>query len=72
MVIPEGYAHGFQALVDGSEIIYCHTAFHEPAVEAGFKATDEFLGIEWPQPVLGLSARDSGLPSVKDFPGLVV
>jgi dTDP-4-dehydrorhamnose 3,5-epimerase len=72
LVIPEGFAHGFQALVDGSEIIYCHTAFHDPSAEAGFSPTDELLGIEWPQPVIGLSARDAGLPSVKNFPGVVL
>lgn len=72
MVIPEGFAHGFQALVDGSEIIYCHTAFHDPSAEAGFNPLDESLGIDWPQRVVGLSSRDAGLPSVKDFPGIVL
>lgn len=72
MVIPEGFAHGFQALVDGSEIIYCHTAFHDASAEAGFNAIDELLGIDWPQPVIGLSSRDAGLPGTKDFPGVVL
>ncbi len=72
LVIPEGFAHGFQSLVEGSEIIYCHTAFHEPSAEGGFNSMDELLGIDWPQPVIGLSARDAGLPSVKDFQGIVL
>jgi dTDP-4-dehydrorhamnose 3,5-epimerase len=35
MVIPEGFAHGFQVLEAGSELLYLHTAFYKPESEGG-------------------------------------
>ncbi len=39
MVIPEGFAHGFQVLDEDSELLYLHTALYTPG------AKDEFEGI---------------------------
>ena len=33
LLIPEGYAHGFQALTEDCELIYLHTAAHHPEAE---------------------------------------
>ena len=59
MVIPEGFAHGFQALEAGSELLYLHTAFYKPESEGGVRHDDPALGINWPLPVTDISARDS-------------
>jgi dTDP-4-dehydrorhamnose 3,5-epimerase len=59
MVIPEGFAHGFQVLEVGSELLYLHTAFYKPEVEGGVRHDDPALGITWPMPVTDISARDS-------------
>ena len=40
IVIPEGFAHGFQVLESGSELLYLHTAFYEPNAEIGIKFDD--------------------------------
>lgn len=64
MVIPKGFAHGFQALTDDCEMLYLHTAAYEPAAESGIDATDPDLGIAWPLPVADRSDRDRGLPRV--------
>ena len=56
--IPEGFAHGFQALTDNCELLYFHTAAYEPSSEAGLNALDPRLAIEWPQPVCERSVRD--------------
>ena len=73
MVIPEGFAHGFQALEQDSELLYLHTAFYEPSAEGGFSCTDPRLGIAWPLPVQALSCRDASHPRLPpDFPGLAI
>jgi dTDP-4-dehydrorhamnose 3,5-epimerase len=62
MVIPEGFAHGFQTLTDHCEMLYFHTAAYVPADERGMHPQDPRLGIDWPLPVGHLSPRDSGHP----------
>ncbi len=58
IIIPEGCAHGFQALTDHCELVYFHTAFYVPEAEAGFNVEDKRIGIIWPLPASGLSQRD--------------
>lgn len=57
-VIPEGCAHGFQALEPDSELLYLHTAFYAPQAEGAVRFDDPRLGISWPLPVADLSPRD--------------
>jgi dTDP-4-dehydrorhamnose 3,5-epimerase len=59
MVIPEGFAHGFQVLESFSELLYLHTAFYKPEAEGGLRHDDPELGIAWPLPVTDISERDS-------------
>lgn len=59
MVIPEGFAHGFQVLEASSELLYLHTAFYKLESEGGVRHDDPELGIAWPLPVTDISARDS-------------
>jgi dTDP-4-dehydrorhamnose 3,5-epimerase len=59
MVIPEGFAHGFQALEAGSEMLYLHTTLYKPEAEGGVRHDDPQLGITWPLPVTDISGRDS-------------
>lgn len=71
VVIPEGFAHGFQTLTDDVELIYFHSAFYSPEHEAGLHCMDARLGITWPLPMTQQSARDQTLPMVSpDFQGL--
>lgn len=58
IIIPEGFAHGFQALTDYCELIYLHTAFYNPETESGFNVEDKRIHIHWPLPVSDLSERD--------------
>lgn len=59
MVIPEGFAHGFQLLEADSELLYLHTAFYKPEYEGGLRHDDPALAIAWPLPVTNISVRDS-------------
>jgi dTDP-4-dehydrorhamnose 3,5-epimerase len=73
MVIPEGFAHGFQVLEPESELLYLHTVFYEPAAEGGLSCEDTRLAIAWPLPVRDLSQRDANhLPLEPDFLGLAL
>ena len=58
LLIPEGFAHGFQALTDDVELLYCHSMPHEPAAEGGLHPMDPALFIAWPLPAANLSPRD--------------
>ena len=56
--IPEGFAHGFQALTDDVEITYFVTAFYASDNEGGLRFDDPKLQIEWPASVTVVSDRD--------------
>jgi dTDP-4-dehydrorhamnose 3,5-epimerase len=66
LLIPEGFAHGFQTLTDDVEMLYCHSAFYAPHSEAGLNPQDQRLGIDWPLDIMELSARDAGHPLLTD------
>lgn len=73
MVIPEGFAHGFQVLEPDSELLYLHTAFYKPESEGGVRHDDPALGIHWPLPVTDISARDSSHAYINSsFRGIVL
>ncbi|WP_314927643.1 dTDP-4-dehydrorhamnose 3,5-epimerase, partial [Aeromonas piscicola] len=50
--IPEGFAHGFLALMDKTEVLYKATAYYNSSSESAFIWSDEVLNIDWPN--LGL------------------
>jgi dTDP-4-dehydrorhamnose 3,5-epimerase len=56
--IPEGFAHGFQTLTDDVELIYHHSNFYKPDVEAGINFMDTTLNINWPLQITNISDRD--------------
>lgn len=71
MVIPEGFAHGFQTLEPGSELLYLHTVPYAPQSEDGIRFNDPALGISWPLSVVELSERDRQHPAIPlDFKGI--
>lgn len=57
-LIPQGFAHGFQALEENCELLYLHSAAYEPGAEGGLNIADPRLDISWPMPVSDLSERD--------------
>jgi len=58
IVIPEGFAHGFQAMEKNSELLYFHTAKYVKSGEGAVKYNDPALSISWPLPVSDISERD--------------
>ena len=73
LLIPEGFAHGFQALTDNCELIYLHTAPYMKEAEAALNVSDPKLSIIWPLDITELSERDRSHPMIKnDFEGIAV
>ena len=68
MYVPEGMAHGFQTLTDGSEVFYqISNAYHSESAR-GVRWNDPVFGIEWPIAQSIVSLRHREFP---DFSSLV-
>ena len=59
LLIPEGFAHGFQALQANCELVYLHSTAYHPPSEGALHALDPVLSIRWPLPIGEMSPRDS-------------
>ena len=62
VLVPEGYAHGFQTLEDDTEILYQMTAFYAPELARGARWDDPAFAVRWPLAAPILSPRDAGFP----------
>ncbi|MCE9650280.1 MAG: dTDP-4-dehydrorhamnose 3,5-epimerase family protein [Parvibaculum sp.] len=60
LLIPEGFAHGFQTLSEKVEMLYFHSAAYAPGAEDALRADDPALGISWPLAISEMSDRDRG------------
>lgn len=58
LLLPPGFAHGFQTMTDDVEMFYIHSTAYAPAAEDGVRADDPFVGIEWPLAIAERSERD--------------
>jgi len=67
LYIPKGFAHGFQTLVDETEIFYQMSAFYHPDSGRGVRWNDPAFGIQWPETDrVILSDRDRVWPDYTD------
>lgn len=48
LYVPRGFAHGFQTLVDDTEIFYMISEPYAPEAGGGVRWDDPAFGIEWP------------------------
>lgn len=63
LYVPEGCAHGFQTLVDNTEVFYQMSACYAPGAARGVRWNDPGFGIAWPlceEPIV--SPRDASYP----------
>lgn len=71
LLIPEGFAHGFQTLSEHCELLYVHSAPFVASSEGGINAGDKAIGVDWPLPIAELSERDASHPFLDtEFGGL--
>jgi dTDP-4-dehydrorhamnose 3,5-epimerase len=62
LIVPPGFAHGFETLTDGTEVHYQMTRPHVPDAERGIVWSDPDLAIAWPLSPAVMSKRDRELP----------
>jgi len=66
--IPEGFAHGFLALEDDTELLYKCTAEYNQLCDSGVRWNDPDIGIAWPD--IGVSpifsSKDAALPLLRE------
>jgi len=62
LYVPEGFAHGFQTLSDGTEVFYQMSAFYEPDCARGVRWNDPHFAIQWPLTDPIISPRDQKFP----------
>lgn len=71
LYIPDGFAHGFQALTDDCELLYIHSCPHSSEHEGALNLLDEKLKIDWPLKITEISNRDQSHPMISSsFEGI--
>jgi dTDP-4-dehydrorhamnose 3,5-epimerase len=69
LLVPAGFAHGFQTLTPDCEVLYKVTDVYAPQTEGGLLWNDPALGIAWPISAdrAILNARDAAWPILADL-----
>jgi len=65
LYVPEGCAHGCQALTDNAEIYYMASEFFTPGAVRGIKFDDPEFGVRWPLAATAVSDQDRNWPAFK-------
>jgi len=65
LYVPEHCAHGYQTLVDDTEMYYMTSAFYHPGAATGVRFDDPAFGVEWPLPASVISDQDRSWPLVE-------
>jgi dTDP-4-dehydrorhamnose 3,5-epimerase len=66
LYVPAMFAHGYQTLTDGAEVMYQVTGAYTPAAERGQRYNDPALGLEWPLEVSVISTKDAAWALMED------
>lgn len=67
LLVPRGFAHGFQTVTPDCEVLYKVSAYYAHDAERGLRWNDPALGIDWPvsDPAkVMVNARDAGWPGL--------
>lgn len=66
LFIPAGFAHGFVALAEDTQLSYKLDERYAPEYEAGLHWNDTDIGIEWPIDEPVVSEADQALPTLAE------
>jgi dTDP-4-dehydrorhamnose 3,5-epimerase len=66
LYIPEGVAHGYQTMQDGSDVLYHVSEFYDRDCDRAVRWNDPAFGIQWPPAERILSERDRTCPDFGD------
>lgn len=58
LYIPSDFAHGFQALMDETEVLYMIDRPFVPGTARGIRWNDPAIRVEWPEPITVISQKD--------------
>lgn len=58
LYVPQGCAHGYQSLEDGTEMHYMTSQFYSPNATNGVRFDDPAFRIQWPLEVTAVSEQD--------------
>jgi dTDP-4-dehydrorhamnose 3,5-epimerase len=73
LLIPPGFAHGFQSLTADCELIYLHSEAYSVGLERGLMPLDPLFKISWPLQISFMSQRDSNHPLLdENFEGVAL
>lgn len=71
LYVPEGFAHGYQAIEDNSEVVYQASREYAPQLEMRLRYDDPRVGIDWPIFKATLSSKDDATNFLEvDFAGI--
>ena len=70
--VPPGFAHGFCAMEDGSDLVYKCTTLYDPTSDRAILWNDPEIGIEWPIEEPVLSGKDAKAPRLAEAIALPV
>jgi dTDP-4-dehydrorhamnose 3,5-epimerase len=71
LLIPQGFAHGYQALSADCQLIYVHSAPYSQVAQGALNPTDPRLAISWPLEITAISERDRSHPLLTpDYQGV--
>jgi dTDP-4-dehydrorhamnose 3,5-epimerase len=62
LYIPQGFAHGFITLEDGTEALYLIGGYYAPQAERGICWNDPWFAIDWPEVPVEISVKDRTWP----------
>jgi dTDP-4-dehydrorhamnose 3,5-epimerase len=63
--VPRGLAHGYQALTDGTVVVYITSSEYAPDEDGGVRW--DSVDVHWPLPLGNISPRDRELPRLDEF-----
>ncbi len=73
LLIPEGFAHGFQTMTDDCELMYLHTNYFSKESEGALNVMDTRLNINWPLEITEISERDKAHAMITtEFTGITL
>ena len=62
LYVPKEFAHGFQTLMDDTEVAYLMSDTYNPEAERGIRWNDPSFAIAWPTDVSVISEKDRKWP----------
>ena len=62
LYVPKGVAHGFQTLVNNTEVFYQISISHAPSHASGVRWNDPAFSISWPMEISAISEKDQNFP----------